>query len=231
MLLGFVYSGITLYITKYQKLYLAENFDNLNLFVPIMCFILLFIMILNTFKLSNLHREVFKNPGKIIDMLYTILFETFIGSTLYVYFTAMTLTVLPQKVSNILNTKYIILNVLLLACIVFKMRKKASKISAKTLAIYSVVGIIIITQLSTIDILLIALYFIFCQINNNYQFKIKPNMLIDSKIKIEYIFIFIGILLTITVAIKQMWVAVGYTIFTLLIILSYNNNKITSKEL
>ena len=177
VILEFVYVGITVYITKFQSSHLKLAFSKhlvINIGIAFSIFVL---TIMNTIKLNKLKLNMMNQIEKTYDILYCILFETFLGSTLYVYFTGIVLNLFEGKIGLYLNKRIIIVNFCIILFSAFKMLYKRKEMNLKKIGVFSILALLIL-QLTVIDFLVIVIYLMVSKLDlseekNKFEFKIK----------------------------------------------------------
>ena len=158
-LMGFIYAGATLLLVKFRSGLISDAFSGHKVFLTAMNILFAFLSALAGIRFNQMRRVAEKNPLRTFDMLYLLIYTTFLCSTMYVFFNGAIMTLLPHKVSALLTSSHIAVNIPIVAILILLLFKgMEKKPSLQAAAVWIGIGIVFALELSVADLIALALF-------------------------------------------------------------------------
>lgn len=158
--LGFIYSGLCFFTVKTFEAQYASLIDGYEILVVTLTVIFLLLTILSGSKLNELRKSAESNPIKMYDMMFHIVYMTFLYATMYLLLNGAVMIALPSVLSSVLLLKTWIISLpvaLIYLAIMIKKNKKKNLV--KSLVLHFIIAIVLIANLAVVDILIFGLMF------------------------------------------------------------------------
>lgn len=203
---SFIYSGLSFCAIKFCESSLRNVFTGKECYVVAMSVVFMVLTALSGVKFNELRLNAEKNPLKVFDMMYQMIYITFLFATLYLLFNVSVITVIPKNISDILMlcTWKINLPITLLVLTVM-LKSKEKTVVIKKAPIYIVVCIAIVSVLSVMDIITFGIIFAFGNMN---IFKCEYKVVN----KITFIASLTGMLMTLSLIYYRSWILMIFSL-------------------
>lgn len=166
--ISFLYSGFCFFTVKEFNAQFVSLIDGYGALFIAMTVIFMLLVILSGLKLNELRKTIESNPMKMYDMMFHIVYMTFLYATMYLLLNGAVMIAIPPAISSVLLLKTWIINLpLALIYLAVKIKKCNKKNLFKSLLIHLIIVAVMITELAVADIIIFGLMFSTGKINTS----------------------------------------------------------------